>query len=227
MWRIQKCQPDFLPNAAASEAPTLIRHCNSVGPRRGIFRDVGHIVSVCPFSFIYYVSICLFVLSCVIYCYLSVFYGPCRLSQNKWWWWWWWLTPGFKMLAYLSSTFGRISRFLRRNILSRVLRLELNETERNRTPFANSAIGSTCSRQLSACEQALMHYFDKRQNGHVFAIGFYSDCTDQQWYRSSMSKRSQGLSTFPVRYGWPPQLLLSYGTEACGETGTIILLASG
>ena len=46
MWRIQKCQPDFLPNAAASEAPTLIRHCNSVGPRRGIFRDVGHILSL-------------------------------------------------------------------------------------------------------------------------------------------------------------------------------------
>jgi len=201
MWRIQKCQPDFLPNAAASEAPTLIRHCNSVGPRRGIFRDVGHIVSVCPFSFIYYVSICLFVLSCVIYCYLSVFYGPCRLSQNKWWWW---LTPGFKMLAYLSSTFGRISRFLRRNILSRVLRLELNETERNRTRTTSiKGKMATCSRLV------------------------FVQTVDQQWYMSSMSKRSQGLSTFPVRYGWPPQLLLSYGTEACGETGTIILLASG
>jgi len=33
---------------------------------------IAHIVSVCPFSFIYYVSICLSVLSCVIYCYLSV-----------------------------------------------------------------------------------------------------------------------------------------------------------
>ena len=88
MWRIQKCQPDFLPNAAASEAPTLIRHCNScsIGPRRGIFRDVGHIVSVCPFSFIYYVSICLSVLSCVIYCYLSVvFMGHAAwVKINEW-----------------------------------------------------------------------------------------------------------------------------------------------
>ena len=43
--------------------------------------------------------------------------------------------------------FGRISRFLRRNILSRVLRLELNETERNRTRTTSiKGKMATCSR---------------------------------------------------------------------------------
>ena len=45
---------------------------------------------LCLSVFIY--LLCVYLSFCTFLCYLLLsvccFYGPCRLSQNKWWWWW-------------------------------------------------------------------------------------------------------------------------------------------